>query len=100
MPLTFVRAAALLMAAAFVVAACAAPGLSPNAASSRSDQPTAVSEPGGRQPGTTNGAAPAGLDIGQRAPPFVVTGLDGRQVSDLDLRAQGKPYILYFYATW
>jgi len=100
MPSSFVRAAVLLMAAAFALAACASPGVSQSTASSRSDQPPAVSERGGQQQGTPGSGAPVGLDIGQRAPPFVVTGLDGQQVSDVDLRAQGKPYILYFYATW
>jgi len=45
--------------------------------------------------------APAvGLAVGLRAPTFTVTGLDGRSISDADLRAEGKPSILYFYATW
>jgi len=43
---------------------------------------------------------PVGLANGQRAPSFSVSLLDGRPVSDADLRAQEKPYILYFFATW
>jgi hypothetical protein len=34
------------------------------------------------------------------APPFSVSTLDGRAITDADLRATAKPYILYFYATW
>ncbi|MPZ14992.1 MAG: hypothetical protein GEU73_11315 [Chloroflexi bacterium] len=37
---------------------------------------------------------------GEPAPPFKVTGLEGEPITDADLRAGGKPYILYFYATW
>jgi len=41
-----------------------------------------------------------GLAVGQRAPSFTVDLLDGRPLTDADLRAQDKPYILYFFATW
>jgi len=43
-------------------------------------------------------ASPA--PISGQAPAFTVTGVDGRDYSDAGLRAQAKPYILYFYATW
>jgi hypothetical protein len=48
-------------------------------------------------------AAPApavGIGVGERAPSFTVAALDGRSISDTDLRGEGKPYILYYYATW
>lgn len=38
--------------------------------------------------------------MGQLAPPFSVSTLDGKPITNADLRATGKPYILYFYATW
>ena len=41
-----------------------------------------------------------GLQAGQRAPSFTVTGIDGRAVGSADLLAQDKPFILYFFATW
>lgn len=41
-----------------------------------------------------------GLQVGQRAPAFSVTGIDGRPVGSADLLAQDKPFILYFFATW
>jgi hypothetical protein len=54
----------------------------------------------GAQPAPPQTNVSAGLDKGQRAPSFTVTGLDGRQISDADLQAAGEPYILYFHATW
>lgn len=110
---SFGRTAALLMAGAFVLTACAspsasrdpgsgavgrqAPGVSAQAPSVVEDQAPAAE---GQQQNPAEATVRVGLDVGQRAPAFVVTGLDGRQISDADLRAQGKPYILYFYATW
>ena len=88
--------AALLITTTLGLAACASSG-----AGRAISGPAVASDPA---PATSEGAAASspqvGLDIGQRAPAFSVAGLDGRQVSDVDLRAQGKPYILYFYATW
>jgi cytochrome oxidase Cu insertion factor (SCO1/SenC/PrrC family) len=104
---SFKRTIALLMAGAFVLTAC-----STSAPASRSDSANrqgAASDrqsPGeipygpGQQPGGQGATAPVGLDVGKRAPSFTVTALDGRQISDADLQAAGKPYILYFYATW
>jgi hypothetical protein len=43
---------------------------------------------------------PIGLGVGQRPPSFSVNLPDGKQLTDGDLRGQGKPYILYFFATW
>jgi len=111
---SFGRTAALLVAGASVLAACASPsasrdsgsgavgrqaqGVSGQAPSVVEDQAPAAVD--GQQQNPTEASVPVGLVVGQRAPAFVVTGLDGRQISDADLRAQGKPYILYFYATW
>jgi cytochrome oxidase Cu insertion factor (SCO1/SenC/PrrC family) len=86
------RAAVLI--ATLALTACVAPG-----GGSATSGSGAVS----RGPTTAAGAVDSsqvGIEVGQRAPAFSVMGLDGRQVSDVDLRAQGKPYILYFYATW
>ena len=94
--------------ALLALAACAAPPASTGggAASRATDQPTAgasnrerstTGEPAG---GSDVASVPIGLAIGDRAPSFSVVRLDGRQVSDADLRAEGKPFILYFYATW
>ena len=41
-----------------------------------------------------------GLQVGQRAPAFTVTTLDGKPLASADLLAQDKPFILYFFATW
>lgn len=38
--------------------------------------------------------------VGQPAPEFTVTTLDGLSLTSADLLAQEKPYILYFFATW
>ena len=39
-----------------------------------------------------------GNKVGNRAPDFQVTTVDGVPVTPADLK--GKPYILYFFATW
>ena len=41
-----------------------------------------------------------GSAIGERAPDFEVTFLDGTSVSREELAAEGKPAFLYFMATW
>ena len=38
--------------------------------------------------------------VGQPAPEFAVTTLDGLSLTSADLLAQEKPFILYFFATW
>ena len=38
--------------------------------------------------------------VGQAAPEFSVTTLDGLSLTSADLQAQEKPYILYFFASW
>jgi hypothetical protein len=38
--------------------------------------------------------------VGQAAPEFFVTTLDGLSLTSADLRAQEKPYVLYFFASW
>ena len=38
--------------------------------------------------------------VGQPAPGFQVTTIDGLMLSSTDLIAQQKPYILYFFASW
>ena len=42
--------------------------------------------------------APEGLDVGERAPDFTTTGLDGQTVSLSDFR--GQPVLINFWATW
>ena len=41
-----------------------------------------------------------GSAIGERAPDFEVTFLDGTSVSREELAAEGRPAFLYFMATW
>ena len=43
-------------------------------------------------------AIPVGNRVGDRAPDFRVTTIDGRTVTPAELH--GKPYILYFFASW
>ena len=43
---------------------------------------------------------PVGWRVGERAPDFELTTLSGSSVSLSQLRASGKPFILYFFATW
>ena len=87
-----------LLPAIIAIAACASPALiSGQAPASDTAGPGPQAAPLATSPGTD---ATVGLDVGQRAPAFTVTGIDGRDYSDAGLRAQAKPYILYFYATW
>ena len=39
-----------------------------------------------------------GLDVGQRAPDFMLTGHDGESITLASL--EGRPVVLYFYTTW
>ena len=39
-----------------------------------------------------------GHEVGQKAPDFMLTTVDGEQVT-LD-SLQGRPVVLYFFATW
>ena len=54
--------------------------------------------PGSAAPPAT--PPPIGTAPGQRAPPFAVVTPDGQRVSSAELTEQGKPFILYFFATW
>ena len=56
------------------------------------ERPLSVIEPA---PGVKIGSA-----IGERAPDFEVTFLDGTSVSREELAAEGRPAFLYFMATW
>lgn len=38
--------------------------------------------------------------VGQRAPAFSVVTLDGKPLRSAELLGEGKPLILYFFATW
>ena len=102
--------AALIFAAILVVACgggapAAAPPPAPDVAPpppSRDTQAaqTAAVAPS-PQPQTTAPQEPGiavGNKVGNRAPDFRVTTFDGVTVTPADLK--GKPYILYFFATW
>ena len=41
-----------------------------------------------------------GAGVGQLAPSFLVRTIDGLTLTSAELRAQEKPYILYFFASW
>lgn len=45
-------------------------------------------------------APQVGLEVGQHAPPFTVVTVDGQRLSSADITGKGKPFILYFFATW
>jgi hypothetical protein len=49
------------------------------------------------EPASMRGVA---SQVGQPAPEFTVTTLDGLSLTSADLLAQEKPFILYFFATW
>ena len=56
-----------------------------------------VSEPVPTSP-PAQAAVETGHKVGQKAPDFMLTTVDGEQVS-LD-GFQGRPLVIYFYATW
>ena len=70
-----------------VLAAC-----SPNQAASRPANNAGAAAP--------KAGATTGVQIGQVAPAFGLTTIEGKPLTSADLRAQEKPYILYFFATW
>jgi cytochrome oxidase Cu insertion factor (SCO1/SenC/PrrC family) len=41
-----------------------------------------------------------GADVGNVAPDFTLTLADGNTVNQAALLAEGKPLLLYFFATW
>ena len=50
---------------------------------------------------TAEPAAPSvevGLDVGQRAPDFTLTNLEGEKVTRASL--EGRPVMIYFFTTW
>lgn len=60
----------------------------------------AVRAADGPHPPATEPARAAAFQVGQPAPDFTVTTLDGQPLTSADLLAQEKPFILYFFATW
>lgn len=85
------------MAGLLLVAALAACG--PLAPSRPSGPPTPVSNSTPAS-AATGPSVPQGPRVGERAPDFSLTTLDGRPLTSAELLAQGKPFILYFFATW
>ena len=55
--------------------------------------------PGSQEPGPGQ-AVELGLRPGARAPDFQVTALDGQPLTKEQLLGEGKPLVLYFFATW
>jgi hypothetical protein len=74
-----------------LLTACAPSGTRPGAPTGGAGDP----------PPARVGAGPTvGPQVGQRAPDFTVTTLDGKRLASPDLLAQNKPFILYFFASW
>lgn len=74
-----------------LLAACGAPAATP----SPTPLHTTTSTP------TASKAISEGADVGKLAYDFSVVGISNRQVVTREsLRADGKPYILYFFASW
>lgn len=95
-------------ALAVFAAACAptAPTLAPAAASPGAPEPTTpvASQPAAAPPPSQAGAptvAPgAAPKVGDAAPAFAVTTVDGRRLTSAELLAERKPFVLFFWATW
>lgn len=50
--------------------------------------------------GCTRSVLPTSSMVGQRAPEWVLKTADGRRVGSEVFRAERKPYVLFFWATW
>lgn len=48
----------------------------------------------------SSGGGGSSLDVGQPAPPFAMTLVDGSQVTSADLDADDQPAHLFWFATW
>ena len=53
-----------------------------------------------RPPMPTQPARQVGSQVGQQAPPFALETLDGNRLTSADLVAEGKPFVVYSFATW
>ena len=80
-----------LGAALVAVLVTSIPAAIPSGATAATGQPPALA---------ADSVRGAGFQVGQPAPDFTVTTLDGQALTGADLLAQGKPYILYFFARW
>ncbi|MBI4491948.1 MAG: hypothetical protein HY690_04055 [Chloroflexi bacterium] len=91
-----------LLALGGLLAACAPAPPTPSASEGLAPSAllTAVSAaPTRAVPPAETGPA-VGLQVGQRAPAFTLTTLEGKPLTSANLLAQEKPFILYFFATW
>ena len=70
------------------------------AALTQPTQPPATAMPEPAATAATGSAPPVevGLDVGQRAPDFTLTGHRGESITRASL--EGRPALLYFYTTW
>ena len=75
-----------------------APRPSPTPQPTVAPQPTPTTPPPPTPAATPEPEVAVGNKVGNRAPDFQVTTVDGVTVTPADL--EGKPYILYFFATW
>ena len=85
--------ALILSLAVILLAACAGEG--PATGTPTAQQPTAVLQT------TTPPSQPpleVGYEEGQKAPNFMMTTVDGEQLTRDSF--QGRPVLLYFFATW
>ncbi len=78
-------------AAAMTQPATAAPATATQAPATAMPEPTAAMA-------ESAPSVEVGLDVGQRAPDFMLTGHDGESITLASL--EGRPVVLYFYTTW
>lgn len=62
--------------------------------------PTAAPPPKASEGTQAQPRPEVGLNVGNLAPDFSLTTLDGRPLTGAELEAQDKPYVLFFFATW
>lgn len=86
----------VLLALSCVLAACASGGDQPPP----TDLPRASASPVNAPAKASQPQAEVGLKVGNRAPAFTLTTLDGKALTSAELLAQDKPFILFFFATW
>ena len=71
------------------------PTATPRPAPTATPRPTATPVPPTATPNV-----PVGHNVGQRAPDFTVTAVNGETVTLSEVTASGKAVIVYFFATW
>ena len=75
-----------------------APATQPTAASTEVASTESTPAPAAATAAPAQPSVEVGLDVGQRAPDFTLTNLEGESVTLASL--EGRPVMIYFFTTW